>query len=1322
MLKIGNLILTNTAGTLKAQNLGNITLQNGASIVGGTLTSVGNGVVRSEDGSSTGLSGVTLSSGSQFLIGNAATLSVGGTITNNGRLMGSAGSASQIIVNGAGGVSFSGSGEIFLQNPNARILDDGGARSFTNGVNHTIFGFGQIGAGSSLVLNNQGIIGAAATVNGHETLTIQSSQAMSNSGTLRAGGGATLEINGTVVNNNGLILVGDLSTVLLTNGASIVGGSLTTSNSLAAPGVIRAADGQSASLSGVTLTANTRYLVGADVAGQQAKTFLSGVIANSGFIDTTANGGNASTLVINGAAGLTLNGNGAIRLQDENAKIVDDGGSRSFINNSLIQGHGQVGAGSTLLLDNRGSISANVNGKTLVLQTAQPITNSALAFGSGSFSATNGGTLAVQTVIAGPANFSAEGRDSKIVFGPAATPSSFSAGALSGQWFVSSLGGTIGLIDLQATNTGIAINNGSIDLFGAGGQIQGRDATGAIKTIDQTLVTNNGRLNIAQARTFSASANGGNFTNSSAAELTLDGGTFQSNSLVNSGTIRGFGALNVTGQVTGNGQIFVFEGGLTIGHGVNMGAGSGISIIDLASGSPAVLNLANATAASKVGTLTMFNGSLVLGNTNLVVTRDYDNANFGAGNAFNARANVSGSGQINAVGTAQAITGNVSNGSASVVTLDFGNLRSGAPQTLSYQVANTGAANSTDLRGAVQTSFSGGGVTDGRLSGTGVTAGNFGLIAAGNSTGGYAVTFNPGAAGAAAVLSGQSVKVVNNFGNVVSQVINIVSGAVYQPATGAIQTPGLSFGTLQLGQTISQNLVIRNSASGAAGFVEDLNAQFGVSGNSQITGLGNFSGITAGNNSSAANGSMTVRVTGNTLGALNANIGVDYLSSGKVAGVAISGLSAVASNSESYSVQGTVITGNVVNPADPVVNNAPIALGAVRIGAASPVGIVNVSNHALGGPQAALNASIASAGAPITASGSFNQLLPGNSSPGQVGIGTLQVRMDTSTAGVKAGNATVSFVSDASNLGGCAPNCALALTAQTVAVSGRVYTPAVGQIVTNVVDFGVVRVGDSVTAKNITVNNSATTSPLNDTLGASLSGLGGPFTGGAAAIGIAAGGSGVISVGLNTSAAGTASLAGSVAFISRNAEMSDLALGIAGGVQVLAQINRLANADFDLLSGLGVLTQSGADYVLELGNVVLGSRVLSHLRLANDVTGPADDLSGAFNLAGADDFGYSGWGAAVGPLAAGQATGSLDISWLANALGSVQDSIVFNGRGTNASDLSGLAQSRRLTIHANVIGVGGTVPEPSTLALILLAALGALVASSGVVQRMIRLS
>ena len=107
-----------------------------------------------------------------------------------------------------------------------------------------------------------------------------------------------------------------------------------------------------------------------------------------------------------------------------------------------------------------------------------------------------------------------------------------------------------------------------------------------------------------------------------------------------------------------------------------------------------------------VGTLS-HNGSdatsLTLGANNITVSSDYTNANFGVGNAFNARANVSGTGLILAApNVAQAITGSsVTNGTTATPTLTIGNVHVG-DTTFNYQVANTGTTGPA-LRGALQT-------------------------------------------------------------------------------------------------------------------------------------------------------------------------------------------------------------------------------------------------------------------------------------------------------------------------------------------------------------------------------------------------------------------------------------------------------------------------------------------------------------------------------------------------------------------------------------------------------------------------------------------
>ena len=203
-----------------------------------------------------------------------------------------------------------------------------------------------------------------------------------------------------------------------------------------------------------------------------------------------------------------------------------------------------------------------------------------------------------------------------------------------------------------------------------------------------------------------------------------------------------------------------------------------------------------------------------------------------------------------------------------------------------------------------------------------------------------------------------------------------------------------------------------------------------------------------------------------------------------------------------------------------------------------------------------------------------------------------------------------------------------------------------------------------------------------------------------------------MAVGLNTSAAGIFNASGAVGFSSQNPDMADVSAGAAAVLSVFAQVNNLANGDFDFGGGTGTLSQIGTNYVLDLGDIVLGSAVASVLSFDNDVTGPADSLSGSFDLTAVNDFTLAGWNPLTF-LMAGQSSGSMTVNWLAASLGLISDTIVFNGRGTNTSDAVGLAQARQLVIRANVIRAGtggGTVPEPGTLPLLLAAAAAGLVA------------
>jgi hypothetical protein len=303
-----------------------------------------------------------------------------------------------------------------------------------------------------------------------------------------------------------------------------------------------------------------------------------------------------------------------------------------------------------------------------------------------------------------------------------------------------------------------------------------------------------------------------------------------------------------------------------------------------------------------------------------------------------------------------------------------------------------------------------------------------------------------------------------------------LNGAVYQAAAGAIQTPTLNFGNVQVGQPVTQNLTIRNTATGAAGFVEDLNASFGSSTDLRITGTGTLAGILAGTNSTGANGTMTVNVNTSSAGNVNGSIDVLYQTAGAVSGVS-NGLGTAAAGSESYAVAGAILQGNVIDQARPVINGVAnagavnVALGSVRINSTAGQ-TLTVLNESTGNPQAALNASISSNGAPVTASGGFSGLLPGNTSPGQSGIGTLQVGIDTSAAGARSGTATVALVSDITAYGNCDP-CTLNLPSQAVNVSADVYRLANPTLNTPVVTIAA-RVGDAVAANRaVSISNTS---------------------------------------------------------------------------------------------------------------------------------------------------------------------------------------------------------------------------------------------------------
>jgi hypothetical protein len=630
-------------------------------------------------------------------------------------------------------------------------------------------------------------------------------------------------------------------------------------------------------------------------------------------------------------------------------------------------------------------------------------------------------------------------------------------------------------LKLPPTGTGIVTNQADITLSGAGSVLTA--GTGN-PTIESTLTSNSGALRVLANR---------NYTNTSAlnnsGKLELGGGTFAAPGLTNTaaGEIFGFGTVSVrptnSGLVRSAGGTLTFPNGIQgPGGTVQVDAGSTLGLTSGGSNSSAAFLIHNGTTA----------GSLNLAVRDFVVGNDYTNANFGTGNTFNPRANVTGSGQIQAGGSThqQTVTGDVTNGTTGTPTLDgFGNVHVGDVVTKNYRIAHV-ASSGASLRGAIQTSVNGGNITDPRLSGAGVTAGNFGPLAPGANTGDLAVTFTATTAGA---ITGQAVRILNNFDNVGNQTLAIGGGAAYRYASPSAHTPEpVNLGNRHVGDAApSQALTLSNTAAND-GFSERLNAAFGAP-TGGVTSSGSFNQLAPGATNST---SLTVGYSTATAGSKNGTATILLTSDG----AGTSGLGTTALLSQTVNV-----TGAVYRLAEAALGT--LSFGNVLVGS-TQTRTLTVSNTALAdGFSEGLNAALGgfsgtSAALLSNTGGSITNLAAGaNDST------TLAVTLNTSAAGTVTASVQVLLASNGAGTSGLGLT---ALASQPVAISGLIEA-SVGNLAAasaatpNPVNLGNVRIGAAAPSQALTISNLASgpAEGLNATISTGTAGLTatGSFTG-----------------------------------------------------------------------------------------------------------------------------------------------------------------------------------------------------------------------------------
>ena len=369
-------------------------------------------------------------------------------------------------------------------------------------------------------------------------------------------------------------------------------------------------------------------------------------------------------------------------------------------------------------------------------------------------------------------------------------------------------------------------------------------------------------------------------------------------------------------------------------------------------------------------------------------------------------------------------------------------------------------------------------------------------------------------------------------------------------------------------------------------------------------------------------------------------------------------------------------------PAVPaVLTTTPINFGTVHVGATEQQ-TLNITNAATG-TAAALDASVQSVSGAATASGSFSGLVPGAENTGGITVG-----LNTGTAGVQSGNATLAFVSDAGTLG------ITDLPSGTVAVSGTVYREAAAALLPL---MAIVHIGDPGTIA-LPVGNSDPSDGYSENLIAVLIGASGGLS--VAAAGptgeIAAGdtNSSTLALAFSTTQAGTVSGSVTVGLTSDGGTGADSIDGL-GTTALTAQVVPVTisvdNYAAPVLSSNGSLIATGTNsYVLNLGTATEGAASLSaNLALGNSATGAADWLDGGFTASGSAQFNNAGL-VTVSEIAAGASLAAGDVSLTTNQTGVFTETITLTPTDANAADFSSALTQQSITVTGTIVPPTGT--------------------------------
>ena len=1029
-----------------------------------------------------------------------------------------------------------------------------------------------------------------------------------------------------------------------------------------------------------------------------------GTVTDNGTIKVNATGANSGTGIgITGAVLLTGSGNLVLNANSANlgtANIFNNGSSNlTQDTNHTISGTGEI---TVVTFNNNGTVNANSNGNTLLLQNTLNNTGTMEATSGGILELTGTTTNTGGTILADGGNVLLEGGT---VTGGTLTSTSGSEINEQGSTTLDNVtissgsnvvvlhgnnlyfsdpsnstkitnNGTITLNDNAAdTGTGIGIVH-NVELAGSGSIVLNAFA-GNVGTAN---IFDGGSSNLTQDAGHTISGTGeitvNSFTNSGTVNADSNGNTLQlSNTNTNQGTYESTlgGTLNVfnlTNYSSANGG--TLTGGIY--KAIDTGSSSP-STISLNSGNIAV-NAADVTISgtnsvfAQINSLSVNQGEFrVLNNRNFTAQAAFDNQT-GAllqlgGGTFNVTTSpLTNEGTVQGFGT---VTPQVTNtglieATGGTLALSNGALDPGTGSTLQSDAGAT-----LDLSGGATSSTTQYLVNNGNLIlgnnnvtvSVDYTNANFGI---GNSFNNHA---NVSSTGGQILASGNVAMTVTN---------NTTS------ATGSAIT--LNLGNIHVGSSTSQTFNVNNTGTtgpvlrGAIQTTSLTDSRISLTGGAQNFGplaLGGTSGPYSVQFNAASDGSLSSQSI------------------------------KVVSNFDNVASDTVNVTGTAWNLAAAAVTPTTINLGNIHVGGAVTQN-VGVSNTALAdGFSEQLDGQLGSGSGNLSTNlGTFSGLAAGSS---LTPANALTVTLDTSAAGVRTGSATLALQSDGAGTSGLGITN---LTPQTITMSATAYrlaNPVVNSPAGTTINLGVIHVGD-VGTQNISLTNSVPNDGFSENLDASV----GSLTGSAFAVTnpnpvVLTPGStntpGSLQVGVSTAVAGSKSGTATLNLISDGTGIDSLGKTTLTPIvyNVSATVNNYALPTILLQSGSSgaVLHEiSSTQYSLNLGTTAQGAgNLFADLGFGNGATGPSDTLAGNFIL-NAASFNLSGFNNFSG-IGAGQNTTGQDVTLSDLAAGNFSGSITYNPFGQNSSGYN----SAFLPITIDISGtVTSSTPEPTALAML----------------------